>query len=258
MASRFAARVLPLGLSCLVGAVGSADATPLTFAYTGTITSADLSAFSVGDPVSGTFTFESTTADTDANPSLGRFLAITSGSFSFGSYAGTIGTTGSTNPTLLIGNVASGCCDSYNAYDDTPVGPNVEDFGFVFQLVQWELYLEDATGTVFGSTALPTTPPPLSSFEFDFVELRFNPFAAGIMAHVESLTLVPEPSVGALLLAVGVVAARGRRRSGLRARGADAVGGAQRAQAVALRGDQLQHVHQEAGDSEHHGADHQE
>jgi hypothetical protein len=200
----------------LLGSTQRSTAAPITFAYTGTVDGSDLpGAAAIGDPVSGTFTFESTTADTDPLPHLGGYRAITVGSFQFGSYAGTIGPTAGTNASISV--VDFTCCDSYSAWDVTPVGPLVHQAGFDFELVKLELYLEDITGAVFSSVALPTTPPPLSSFDFGYVELRFVPTSFpssyAIIASVDSLTLGPEPTGELLLLAAGGILAAMRRRA---------------------------------------------
>jgi hypothetical protein len=86
--------------ACLVVAslvlAGASTATPITVSFTGTVASvgSDLagSPFSEGQAVSGSFTFESSTADGDADPDEGLYLgALTSFSITIGAYSATGG-----------------------------------------------------------------------------------------------------------------------------------------------------------------------
>jgi hypothetical protein len=80
-----------LGL-VLFGTLATAQAAPITFGFTGIVQSvvpALSSTFHPGDAFSGSYTFESTTPDTDSSTGLGLYAnAITDLTFTIGAYTG--------------------------------------------------------------------------------------------------------------------------------------------------------------------------
>ena len=87
-------------LAMLVGFGASrADAVPVTFNFSGTISFSDpsLTPIMVGQPITGSYTFASTTADTNPLSFIGNYLnTLQSGSITVGAYTGNI-TGGSIN-----------------------------------------------------------------------------------------------------------------------------------------------------------------
>jgi hypothetical protein len=71
--------VMVLGL---LFAAGRADATTLTFDFTGTVLSNDFNPFGItdlsGTPVTGSFSYDTGTADSDADPTRGTYCNGTS------------------------------------------------------------------------------------------------------------------------------------------------------------------------------------
>src|SRR5262245_52108605 len=86
-------RVPLVALLLALALPGVASADTITVSFTGTINfvATDLaSAFTVGEPVSGTFRYSSTAADiVPANPNLGLYPGVTAFSFDFGGYVAT-------------------------------------------------------------------------------------------------------------------------------------------------------------------------
>jgi hypothetical protein len=185
-----------------------AIASPITFSFSGTLTtvSAPLSGtFSPGQTISGTYTFESTTPDiAPGDPNFGGYFgANTNLSFVAGSYSGSFGGPGfnATSVGLSFGGV-----DIYQV--NIPfTGANVG----AATPVQFSLDIRDPDETALASDALLLTPPDLALFEIRAITLLFSE-GSSVIASVDSLQLVPEPSA-LLLLAVGIAAgARTLRR----------------------------------------------
>ena len=150
------ARCLVLLLGLLV-APTVADAAPITFTFTGTVTQVDPDIpfdepIEFGTPFTGSYVFESTTADGDASANGGSYTSVG------GSLTLTIGGQTFLAADFLnisVGNDFSGS-DFYTVFAQSTGGLDVFDIS---------LLLQDLNGTVFGSALLPIDAPPFSAFE---------------------------------------------------------------------------------------------
>lgn len=152
-----------------------------------------------GDIITGTYTYDSTTPDTNPSFEVGDYehysspygISLTVGGFLFA--------TDPTNVSFLlevVNDYPSG--DSYLvlSYNNLPLSN-----GSVVDHISWQL--DDPSGNALSSDLLPTLPPVLADWQ-SIVGLRLEGERAYIIdAHVTSA--VPEP-VTILLLAVGGLA----------------------------------------------------
>ena len=188
----------------VLGPVRPASGYPVTWEFAGEITSVRDDdgllgeAVPVGSPFSGSYTFESTTEPT--SPGGGFYDdALITASGTVGE-VGFVGFVGFSN-FLLVANVEPGSgSDHYQVL--TPVELLGEVAGF------W-LTLEDSTGTVFSSNALPVSPPRLEYF--DPSEFRLSANSEAFVVTGEITALVPEPGT-LLLLLLGALVMRNRQR----------------------------------------------
>lgn len=149
-----------LALAALVaGWSGTAYAVPITFGFTGVVSQDPLldpddpfgGAIVTGTPFSGSYTFESTTADGDASANGGSYTS------SPGSLSVNIGGYGFIGGDLLNVGVFDGVGgDFYTVFASETDGTDTYDISLI---------LQDLDGSVFGSALLPLSPPPLSAFE---------------------------------------------------------------------------------------------
>ena len=138
---------------------GQVNAAPTTFEFTGTVTHVNFDpsdpfngTINFGTPISGIYTFESTTPDSVSVPSTGAYIMtgiptgieINIGDSIF-----------STVDFLAVGvaNNFAGPVDQYTVFSKSSAG-NLEI----------ELFSQDDTATVFSSDVLPMTPPPVANF----------------------------------------------------------------------------------------------
>ena len=193
-------RALILSLGLLLAAGPPAQAAPITFDFGGTVTSVDpalAGSFAVSQSLTGSFTYESTSLP--SSPGGGNyFTALTALSFTVGTYSASfLGPLPPPSQDLKISVINLPGLDIFNVSavtTDGLTGPPAAGFafsGFFFSL-------QDNTGTVFSSTALPTS-LSLSSFDFpvftlEFLDLDDNEFA--VEGTVTSLTLVPPTGGG--------------------------------------------------------------
>jgi hypothetical protein len=166
----------------------------------------------VGSIITGSYTYDSSTLDSALGPSIGRYLhysppygiSLSGGGFVF--------QTDPDNVDFLveIGNNSVATTDNYliRSWNNLPLYDNVE-VGEVW----WQL--DDSTGTALSSDALPTTPPVLEDWDFDWgIKIQGGiPYESAfyIEAPVTSVELVPEPAT-LLLLGFGTLMLRKRKQ----------------------------------------------
>lgn len=201
-----------LAASCVGASAVQADL--VTYTFTGELTLVDpgiASEFSVGEIVTGTYTFETTTPDSDPLPTFGEYNnAITAFSANIG---GDYPLSGGTSNDIKIRN--NDPIDAYSLNVFNPTSALVNGLG----LELFSISLGDSNATLFDSDALPTTVPDLSQLESN-VTFNVTFFTVGGSAPLEtlefeltSLEQIPEPSSVALaLLTLSSVAVAIRRR----------------------------------------------
>ena len=165
-----------------------AQAVPVTFNFSGIVSFSDpaLAPITAAQPITGSYTFESTASDSNPLSSFGNYLnAIQSGSITVGAYTGNItgGSISVLNTTLF---------DSYNIEAQVSGAPLASGF----QLTNFSL----STFGQFPSSgdALPTSPGDLSDFS-NTVTLLLFPNSAGSLGLAGSFSptvlsaAIPEP-----------------------------------------------------------------
>lgn len=193
---------------------GQTRASPITWEFAGEITRVSDpndffgGAVIVGSPFSGSYTFESTTPDSD--PDDARFglydNAITSisgevGNLTFlGPFRSTNFPPGSTN-FIWISNDP--------ALDDYLVRSGINLLG---ETVDLEMLLVDGTGAMFRSDSLPLLPPDLGSLDTAGFSIFFESEASGFSIAAPLTSLVPEPGTLALI-GLGALVLLKRRRT---------------------------------------------
>jgi hypothetical protein len=186
----------------------AAMALDVTFGFTGVVTEVDAALateFSVGEPVVGSYTFESTTADSNpGDPTLGIYdnaISLFTATFG-GDYTVTQGFDSGIS-------IADGLPDNdvYQVFLEDPVAPTVAglNLGALF------IGLADTDSVVFASDALPLTPPNLFAFDVESSGMLYldSPNRA-MQFQLTSLTLVPEPT--SLTLTAFALLSMGYRR----------------------------------------------
>lgn len=194
---------------------GPAAAVPLTVSFEGTVEfiPAELaSVFTDGDPASGSFQIESTTADTaPANPDLGFYPGPTSWSFTFGSYTATS---------------AGGTAQDYVRIDDDLVlGITIdlysaEAFGVsgaaigALEPTRLIFSLNDGNATAFSDDSLPASLDLADFSQGGRASIRFDDpvgMTSATVTVVLTSVVVPEPGALALLGLAGLGLAAARR-----------------------------------------------
>jgi hypothetical protein len=217
-------RILALGWTALVLVLAPAEARAslITFAFEGVVTfegtpapGGEVLPFSLGDSISGFYTFESTTPDqVPQDPGYGAHSdAVTGGAFNLAGYAFSLG-----GGSIGVYDPFFGQFDFYDVGARPPSGQIVNGF----ELNVFQLLLQDTTQTAFSSDALPLVPPDLSLFDVHFVNLAFVTtqgevrYATPVFAELTSLSLregvpVPAPATGGALVLGVLVALAGPR-----------------------------------------------
>ncbi len=193
----------------------TAQADLITFAYEGTIDHASggaaFDAF-LGETIRFEYTFESTTADSDPDPTLGFYQDPT------GALTLTVGSSiYSSGIDINVANNFFAEGDTIDDYSVDAAGPvtgpligGAHDIAFTFRML-------DFTHTAFNDDSLPLIQPNPGSFDFSNLGIDFlsdGGFVGGLRTSSFAIASVPEPSSFAFFSLLGLVTAgfRARRR----------------------------------------------
>jgi hypothetical protein len=182
----------------------SSAASPITFAFTGTVTQIEpgdpdpfLGTIGFGTLFSGSYTFESTATDAIGDPSSGAFVSPFTLTVDFDGPVAPFSVTGFAVVTL------NAFVDQYGVYGNDGI-------------VEIQFLLESSTDPLTDDT-LPLTPPLLASFSqrvFTFRDAAGIPEILGTidsLACTDGCTSVPEPAT-IIVLALGLGATQISRR----------------------------------------------
>ena len=200
--------------------VTPASADSVKFEFAGKVTSfttvssgaqfvGSLYSFDVNSPVTGSYTFESSTVGSSGSfttyDGAITHLTLNVGTLSYGGAVG-LGDNSPANSIVVTNNNLFQPGEYYDVragFLGTTLNPLHEGFFF--------LNLDGGTGGVIDSSnSLPTTPPSLNSFASHSVGFLYNGqrfLADGVTANLDSLTLAPVPLPPAVILfGAGLVA----------------------------------------------------
>jgi hypothetical protein len=213
--------------SVFAAGAGGVDAAPVTFGFTGRVTSASFgpddqpypNAITIFSVFSGRYTFDSSAADLDPASSVGSYVMAGS---PFGLTVDIGGNTFTTANRLFIEVDDAPSLDAYSL---------VAGILPVFRL-EVGILLQDPTGTALGSDALPLAPPPLAAFATRTLDFRNDILDRGLVhitGRIDSLTCLagcpggegsrPLPAPPTLLLLSAPLGAAGVRLLTARPRG---------------------------------------
>jgi hypothetical protein len=166
-----------------------------------------------GSPMTGTMTVN--TADGNTGSSTLGSYQIQSLSVTIGGYTASVGPTGTVN--IRNGNGAGVAADQFEV--SAPQSGNLTGDPINFLLPRLFTINLRGPSSIFGSDALPSSVPSISSFtNANQFRLQFGPTNganARVVGQLTSLTAVPLPA-GVVLFGVGLVALIGLGAGGLR------------------------------------------
>lgn len=161
----------------------NANAGSITFAFEGKVSFVDkslVSYFHRNQTITGTYTFESTTAATaTGNSAIVSYPALLGGNLTTGRYVANL------NPNQSTEGIS--CCEQIIVGDNV-IGAFNTSMGDIYQVIMpllgqsingipvdfISINLDDPTGTAFSSLDLPITPIPLSNFDNKTFQLTFT------------------------------------------------------------------------------------
>jgi hypothetical protein len=208
-------RKLLVGLLAVLLPICAAQASPVTFSFTGVVDNDPFTAFDTAT-FAGSYTFDSNIPQVLATPNSGGY-ADTGASVNM-----TVSFVGTLDPTVVGPYIADTLNITVN--NDFP-GPLdeylVTGTSSTDSMLSIEIRLDDFTGTAFSNTSLPLTPPSLAAF----TSVRFalfdgtldNPIEAeGVLRTLQCTAgcgrTVPEPNAMLLLgVALGALGLAKRR-----------------------------------------------
>ncbi len=185
----------------------TARADLVTFAFTGEVDfvmdSSNLLGGNVviGTPISGTYTFDSTTADASPDPRFGGYIGAvqmldgTLGPFAY---------SGPSGPENRIGISNLSTDDSYSAI----IGAMLQG-----HLVQFSVSIADDEAAIFTTDALPLVPPSLQVLESKNIGFVAEDIGLNVHGQLTSLTRIPEPIFSGGVALIGVLFMRRGARS---------------------------------------------
>ena len=208
-------RRILLATLMMLGWTIDAPAGPVTFDFIATVDSIDstlASFFTMGETLTGSYTFESTTPGVPFAVSELRYPALTAfsvkGSNFTGTWTGTNIFVQDSVPDLYLVQGTAG-------FSGTNTGVGITSPAAFIMLT-------DSTGALFNSTLLPLTPPGLPNPD-SHLDIDYNlglDAHAHVLATLESLTLAPTPAPEPAMLGLLAIAlcsiALASRRMGLR------------------------------------------
>ena len=201
---------LVCGLTFLL--TGTASATPIAWAFTGTVTSVsggngplDGSVIA-GTPFAGTYTYDSAMVDNlPGNPTEGEFTSPVLPTSKMVVHVGSYSFVGPSNSILVFDSLK----DSVD-FASTSFVSN----GFAISGMDIRLY--DITGESLSSDSLPVSQflPGSLPYRIFLMQYKYGSSYFSIQGQVDSFLLVPEPASAAMtLIAWGLFAARRRLSS---------------------------------------------
>jgi hypothetical protein len=163
----------------------------------------------IGDTVTGTYTYESTTLDLNPDdPTVGNYVITAANNGITLTVGGFIFKTDPTNVQLELGvTYKSFNCLGFYSHNNIPLsnGTSVYD-------ISWRLF--DKTGTALTSDVLPVTAPDLSEWQSEYFRMDGPADTPGtgyaVWGPITSMKLIPEPTT-IILLGLGILSLRKRK-----------------------------------------------
>jgi hypothetical protein len=184
--------VLAASLILTLSALNATAAT-LRLDFSGSVSivpSGVASAFTLGDPVTGSYFIDTNTPDSNADSTIGQYIgAPSSFTYQFGSYLATAAGGGPGDSVGVFDDSASG--DRFQTNVVSPKGADVNGY-FLTNLT---LLLVDSTGSVFSNDSLPAG-LDIADFDVAQAQLIFQHAtlpSANVFADLNSVSMVPVP-----------------------------------------------------------------